>query len=162
MISPDDQPIPPRFWWLKRITIGSILLIVALAGLRWWWGYEAHRRLQAEIDRIIAAGEPIYPEDFDSKNTVPDDQNAVTALDDAVAALATLSDEEEKAFARTFDGKRWISRLNEVAPAIDNNRMTFEKLLKTLTRKDADWKMSSRGRTVGWAFPGLSDRKSVV
>ena len=37
------------------------VLFVLLLALRLWWGWEAHRRLQAEIDRIIAAGEPIYP-----------------------------------------------------------------------------------------------------
>ena len=31
-----DEPIPPRYWWLKRITVGVALLLMTLAGLRWW------------------------------------------------------------------------------------------------------------------------------
>ena len=76
----ETEPIPKRFWWLKRIAVGVGVLIVALSCLRWWWGWEAHGRLQARIDQYLAAGEPIYPEDFDSE-PVPDDLNAAWMLE---------------------------------------------------------------------------------
>lgn len=48
------EPLPPRFWWLKRLLILSGVLVVALICLRVWWGYEAHRRLMAEIETYRA------------------------------------------------------------------------------------------------------------
>lgn len=69
---PDGEPIPPRYWWLKRIGVVCLALLLALAALRWWWGCDAHHRLQAEIDKIIAAGEPIYPQDFDPPEAAAD------------------------------------------------------------------------------------------
>ena len=81
-----EKPIPPRYWWLKRLSIAGGCLLVALVALRLWWGWEANRRLQAEIDNYIAAGEPIYPEDFDPE-PIPDELNAAKLLIDAAQAL---------------------------------------------------------------------------
>ena len=39
-----DTPIPPRFWWLKRILIAVGLMVVGLVGLWFWWNHEAERR----------------------------------------------------------------------------------------------------------------------
>lgn len=41
------EPVPIRFWWLKRILTVSGVLLIALLCLWWWWGWEADRRLQA-------------------------------------------------------------------------------------------------------------------
>lgn len=86
MPEPIDEtiPVPPRYWWLKRILIASAILLLGFVALRLWWGWYADRQLQAEIDRIVAAGEPIYPEDFDPKELIPDDQNAVTLIEQAI------------------------------------------------------------------------------
>ncbi len=84
------EPIPVRFWWLKRILIVSGVMFAGLIALRAWCGWEVDRRLQAEITKCIAAGEPIYPEDFDQE-PVPDDKNAAKMLKDAAAALSRLT-----------------------------------------------------------------------
>src|SRR3989304_269656 len=90
-IEPTVEPIPPRYWWLKRIAAVAGILLVVLFALRLGWGWEANRRLQAEIDKIIAAGEPIYPEDFDPKEDIPDEQNAARLLIGADEAISFTS-----------------------------------------------------------------------
>ena len=92
MRSGDAVPIPPRYWWLKRIGAATGVLLVLLGAMRWYWGWEADRRLQAEIDRIRAAGEPIFPEDFDPPEPVPDEDNAALALIRAANALTVPPD----------------------------------------------------------------------
>ena len=77
--SDEPRPIPSRFWWLKRVGVGVMILVGLLGGLRWWWGAHAHAKLQAEIDRIRAAGEPIEPEDFVTP-WVASDRNAASLL----------------------------------------------------------------------------------
>ncbi len=64
---PDGEPIPPRYWWLKRIGVVCLALLLALAALRWWWGWDAHRRLQAEIERYRAAGQLVYAREYDAE-----------------------------------------------------------------------------------------------
>lgn len=78
-VRPDPVPIPPRYWWLKRIIVGSVVLLVVLGLVRWRWGVYADRLLQAEIDGYIAAGQPVYETDL-LLPPVPDDQNAALAL----------------------------------------------------------------------------------
>jgi hypothetical protein len=87
------RPIPPRYWWLKRIGVSIVILLVALGLLRWWWGVKAHRALQAELDRLVAAGQPVFPEDFRSP-PVPDDQNAAILLKQAAGALSLTKAEQ--------------------------------------------------------------------
>jgi len=85
--SADELPIPPCYWWTKRIAVAAGAWLLLLIVARLWWGWYAHRQLQAAIDKIIAAGEHIYPEDFDSPESIPDDQNAATLLMEAAEAL---------------------------------------------------------------------------
>src|SRR4030042_1887142 len=90
--SDPTQPVPVRFWWLKRISIVVAIILLILGGLRWWWGIKAHQALQAEIARIKATGQPLYPEDF-NQPPVPDDQNAALLLKKAVDAF-NLTDKQ--------------------------------------------------------------------
>jgi hypothetical protein len=78
------KPIPPRYWWLKRIVVGVAVLLIAFGALRWWWGIYADRAFRAELDRHRTAGEPIVPKDFVLPH-VPDDRNAVVLPKQAVA-----------------------------------------------------------------------------
>src|SRR5688572_16761586 len=70
-------PEPPRFWWLKRLTI-AYLLIAALAGLtRWWWGRDADRRMADFVAERRALGEPVLPTDFQSVSPGEDTAGAL-------------------------------------------------------------------------------------
>ncbi len=71
----------------KRTVWFIVLCWVGLLGVRLWWGYVADRRLQAEIDRCHAAGEPILVEDFQRTTIIPNDENAAVAYQDAYAAM---------------------------------------------------------------------------
>ena len=73
------QPIPPRYWWLKRVAVGVLVLVAMLAGVRWRWGFVAERRLQQKIEEYRAAGEPILPADY-AVAPIPDRENAAYYL----------------------------------------------------------------------------------
>ena len=87
----DARPIPPRFWWLKRILLVGAALLVALGALRWWWGREAQWRLDAKIAEYRAAGQPVNLTDFDPA-PLADEENAATALKQAHSLLAAPPD----------------------------------------------------------------------
>lgn len=82
----DEKPIPPRFWWLKRGAIGFGMLFVLFFGLRFWWGHEAQRRMDALARGSHARGEPFYPEDF-QQPPVPDVDNAAVPIEAATNPL---------------------------------------------------------------------------
>src|SRR5690348_8116843 len=84
--SQDEKPMPPRFWWLKRGAVGFGLLLVMLCILRFWWGHEAERRIEAVARKAHARGEPFYPQDF-AEPSVPDAENAAVPILMAIKQL---------------------------------------------------------------------------
>ena len=48
------QPVPPRHWWLKRLGAAALLLLLALVGLRLWWGSSTCKRPHARNPGPVA------------------------------------------------------------------------------------------------------------
>ncbi len=85
-------PIPPRFRWLKRLSLLGGCLLVALLGLRLWWGYEADRRLRQVVERYQAAGELVYAAEFDAVlDAVPDEENKALLLATAISGIVATT-----------------------------------------------------------------------
>jgi len=160
-IEPAVAPIPPRYWWLKRIGVVVGFLFVVLFALRLWWGWEANQRLQAEIDKIIAAGEPIYPEDFDPKEDIPDDQNAAWLLlkaDETFNFAQVQSELLEKVV-----GKEALIRthLAEVRALIEGNAEAFRLARRARNLPVADWGTRMRTPVVNVLLPALSGQRRL-
>ncbi len=88
----DLAPIPPRYWWLKRVLLGVLGLLTVTVALRLAWGKYAEQRVQQALRQAIAAGEPVYPEDF-ARPRVPDDDNAVVFYTRAVESIVAPNGE---------------------------------------------------------------------
>ena len=93
------RPVPARFRWLKWIGVAVAIVIVALVGLRWWWGVVAAERLQAAIDELKAAGYPTTMADLQPP-PVPDEDNAAYFFTQAFAVWQT--DRKDAADDATF------------------------------------------------------------
>ncbi len=136
---PQEEPFPPRYWWLRRIVAGVGLLLVGLVLLRIWWGWETNRRLQAEIDSYIAAGEPVYPEDFDPPEDIPDDRNAAKFLMDAADAM-TLTPEQATLIGEVAsEPETAAEHLAELTTIVSANRRVLELVRKARSLEQADW-----------------------
>ncbi|MCH8146387.1 MAG: hypothetical protein IH987_00100 [Planctomycetes bacterium] len=160
---PEDGhgPIPPRYWWLKRISIGVGVLLVALVVLRLWWGWEADRRLQAEIDRIIASGEPFYPEDY--IEDIPDEQNAAVLYDEAVKLFdASVSPAAEINFVCS-DFLSCPEMLEDARRAVEDRRAILRILRRARSRSEVFWKnVGMRFATVGVVDLGTQRKLSKL
>ena len=70
----DQEPAIKRFYWLKRLSLLFVLLLLLVAGLRLIWGHRVQSRLDQAIADIQAKGEPIlftdlkYPPLADTEN----------------------------------------------------------------------------------------------
>lgn len=129
--------IPPRYWWLKRISVGVGALLVALVFLRLWWGWVADRRLQAEIDRIIAAGEPFYPEDY--IEDVPDELNAALLYEEAAGALRADPNSEIDAADVCFDSEECEKHLDEARVLIELNAPVVDLVRRARALPEVSW-----------------------
>lgn len=79
-----EGPVPRRYWWLKRLGMLGVVALIGVVALRLWWGAVARGRLDEQIARIRARGEPILLEDF-ATEPVADGDNAALALKRAAA-----------------------------------------------------------------------------
>src|SRR4051794_28161311 len=66
---------------VKRWFFYGVLGCACMIGLRVWWGYEAHRRIAAEIAAIHARGEPVLVEDFTPSPPPPANGDAQDAVE---------------------------------------------------------------------------------
>ncbi len=82
----DVRPIPPRFWWTKRIALAALIYLVALLGVRWIWGIYAENKLAARLAECRAAGEPMDGSAFAGPD-IPDEENAAVFIRAAAAAF---------------------------------------------------------------------------
>ncbi len=156
------QPVPPRYWWLKRILATSGVLLVGLVGLRLWWGWDAHRRLQAEIDRCIAAGEPVYPADFNPHVTIPDDQNAAKFLQDAELALNLTQEQDELIDTLVENPARVSDHLTSVRGIADANEAALGLIRKATSLDQVDWGVRFRSPAIGALLPNLSGQRTLA
>src|SRR5689334_1525088 len=60
-----SQPYPPRYRWLKRLSLLGLAVLVCCAGLRVWWAAYARRVFDADVAARQARGERLFPADFE-------------------------------------------------------------------------------------------------
>ncbi len=135
------KPIPPRYWWLKRLSIAGGCLLVALIVLRVWWGWEAGRRLQAEIDKYIAAGEPVFIADFEAQLAeVPDDQNAAILIEEAGSLAVFVTADGVDSEDYTYDHEKVAKDLDNVRKLMAANARSLALVREARSRPLAAWK----------------------
>ena len=152
--------IPPRFWWLKRICIAGALLLVALALLRWWSGYVAHGRLQAEIERVRAAGEPILPEDFDPP-PVADADNAALVLTNAANSYVTPPGISDTYSTLNNRSRLTPAQLSDAQLFVNTNGQALRLARQARDMPAVDWGVRLRTPVLGTALPFLSGQRTV-
>ncbi len=157
-----DGPFPPRYWWLKRILAGVGLLLVGLLLLRLVWGWEANRRLQAEIDSYIAAGEPIHPEDFDPAEDIPNDQNAAKFLMDAAAAVTLTPDQVELISKAMDDVEAVRADADALTALVEANAQALSLVRKARDVSGVDWGFRLRRPVINTMLPSVGPQRALA
>jgi hypothetical protein len=160
---PDDsaEPIPPRYWWLKRILLAVGVLILALAALRWWWGYEAQRRLQAKIDEYHALGQPVTIEDFQFP-PVPDEENAAHFLVQAASALVRPPIEDAVAEELCSYPEGVPEHADAVARWVATNGETLRLVHEARGKNGIDWGLRYTSPVINITFPSFSSQRALA
>lgn len=152
--SGDASPVPRRYWWLRRLAVAGACFVVFLVLLRLVWGWEANRRLEAEIERYRAAGQPVYAREFDAVlDAVPDEENAALLYEKAIASVVSASaagltiDD----FYRPDAAKQFTENANDAREIVEANRAVLAIVREARDRPQVAWS----ARLEGSAAAGL-------
>ncbi|MBU0639817.1 MAG: hypothetical protein KKB50_13195 [Planctomycetes bacterium] len=154
-------PLPPRYWWLKRLVVAFVLVAVLVGALRWWAGRTAQRRLDAQLAAYRAAGQPVLLADFD-RPPVPDEQNAVALLNQAQAALVRAP-QGCLDFADIATCPPLCAAYLEQARAIvAANQPALDLVRAARSRPQADWGLRLSTPVINVLLPMLGPQREIA
>jgi hypothetical protein len=159
--STGEIAVPLRYWWLKRIGIGWVMVLITLVIFQYWSLSLADRRYQALIDSARARGEPILPGDFSPAAGVPDSQNAALALMNAATAINTSQAFQDFEHDDTGDPLTASQRqLLETTIAANVKSLTLARSARALP--DVDWKVAVRVPMMSTLLPHLNSQRQLA
>ena len=100
--------------------------------------------MQAEIDRIKAAGQPLFVEDFEP-SLVSDAQNAALLLQQAIAGWNDLA--KEPGGARQY---------------LEDNTEPLSMGCEARSRLDCDWRIKFKNHAINMVLPHLSGQRRLA
>ncbi len=155
------QPIPPRYWWLKRILLTLGILILALVVVRWWWGWYAGDQLQARIDELHAAGQRVTIEDFQHP-PIPDEQNAAHFLMKAYAAIVTPADVQIPFEAFVEEPALAAEHPDDLSRTVEANAEALRLVRLARSKPRTDWRVRMTTPVWNMTFFHLSTQRQLA
>lgn len=137
--TPAEAPIisvPPRFWWLKRLSAAAAIYVLLLFGVRLWWGHTAHARLEARLAEYRAKGEPIALADF-ATQPVADKDNAANDLSKA-AAIVPRANSRQLDIA-DLNRQSCAENLAALQPLLATNQRVLDLVHAARDKPECDW-----------------------
>lgn len=164
-INASTQPAEPavrRFWWLKRLSLAGITLLVLLAITWIVWDQYSRRELQARVDAYRKAGEATTAEEIQPP-TVPDEQNAA-ALYTQAGSVVNTKVYCPSASSYTFGEDlpyppEWHTLARR---AIEVNPKPLELARQASLRQGADWGIRIRSRMPNQSFPNFNAQRNLA
>ncbi len=164
-----DRPIPPRYWWLRRVGLFALAYVAFVVGLRLYAGWKTERMLEEEIAALRARGVPILPEDF-NRPAVPDEQNGAILIQQAAAAFVNGPLEQIPPGTPAEIRGRFMSilgpasfvqviraRADELAPILEANREALDLIRQARGRPEVDFDLDVKSPMINIPLGPLSD-----
>ena len=161
IMSDEAAPIPARFWWLKRLSIAGAVIIVALIGLRWYWGYEMTRRIESAVAAIEAKGEPIRFDDM-RHPPVPDADNKAYYLRQAMANWPLVDGVRVTDTAWHSDPKQHPDPVTDNAAYLARCEPVFDLLRQAEAAPQTDWGVQLVNPPIQILLPHLSQLRGLA
>lgn len=159
--TPDGRPVPARRRWLKWAGVASVLFVIAFVLLFLAWSRVAGNRLQAAIDRITAAGEPLFPDDFNSP-PIPDGDNAAVLYEEAAtlveASGASKSPLLDRCIELEVDDDEFMSTCGAL---VAEHADALALVREARGRPNVRWSIEYTSPLMDTIFPNLSGARTL-
>ncbi|TWT44657.1 hypothetical protein RAS1_10720 [Phycisphaerae bacterium RAS1] len=146
----------------RRMALAFLAGIAGLALVRAWWGWEAGRRLTAELARLRTAGEPIDLDDFNRKVRLPDDQNAAAQYQAAIRSLSLLTNVSPRTEELLDDAQLAREHGDAVAALLNANAAVLRSARAARALPDSDWGVRFRRPAMNMLLPQLSQARRLA
>ena len=140
LVDQEDAPVPPRYRWLKRFVILTTCLLFGVLLLRIYWGFEANRKLQSELDSYRSAGQPVYANEFDQRlDAVSDEGNAAVLLEEAVASLTMVASSGVSINDFVVDPQFFVTKKSDAAEVFNKNKPVLAMIHESRSKPNVSW-----------------------
>ncbi|MBN2563732.1 MAG: hypothetical protein JXQ75_22675 [Phycisphaerae bacterium] len=146
----------------RRMIVIAALCVAALIGVRLWWGYEAGRRLQAEIDQYHAAGQPILVADYAPPPNTPDELNAAVVYGQASAAIVRQTDAAVSFDDAIGDPRVCAAYPDDVRTILEANGETLKLIRQARDLPEADWGIRFTSPLINIMLPSLTPHRELA
>lgn len=155
--------IPPRFRWLKRLGLLTLVLILLLVGLRFYWGHIWSSQFEDQLQAIRDRGEPIDVADFNPPPP-PENENGAMYLRQAMQTWPTIPGD-----SRRITDHPWYDEWPSVSadPITDHAAYLndVEAILKLIDRADQteafDWGIPTASPVINNLIPQLGELRGL-
>lgn len=146
----------------RRWIAGITCIVVAFIAVRIVWGIVASNRLQAEIDRIHAEGQPIFAHEFPAPRSLPADQNAADYYRRAYAAIDNR-DHGELTFLDALNYPRAHEKYpEELETIVLSNQKVVDIARQARAIPDTDWSIQVATPIIDTRLGFLSEVRQVA
>lgn len=159
--SEPDRPWPPRYWWLRRIVLAGLLLLVGLVGLWLWWGAYAERQLDAALDEVRAEGGMLTIEQYEQP-PVPDEDNAADLLLQAASLVRTNSQSGLFPGDIAADPTLLVRYPAASEMQLAENKRVLPLIAAARQRSGCDWHIRFSRPLITTSFPALSRPRELA
>lgn len=157
--APEAEPVPPRFWWFKRLWPLVAAWLLLMIGLRIWWGYEAQRRFDQRITAYRAAGQPVILEEF-RPPAVPEDENAAPLWRQAaISVIPQVGPHHLDSFTSSAYAAAYPAALDAL---IAQNQAALQLAEEAAAKPRADWGVAYASPVLSMRLPSLAGQRSVA
>lgn len=153
---------PPRYWWLKRLTLAASAASLVLACLHVWMTRSARVRFDAIQTRLRAEGKPITFSDF-QRPAVPVGQCAATLILQAHAnSVSTIHRSDYSEPSVLVGNRASVERYRAIAEyQVELFEHAICMLREAAKLPDADWKVVPGTPITATLLPHLSPVRSM-
>jgi hypothetical protein len=159
---PADEPPIRTFWWLKRLSIAFVILLLSVAVLRLVWGHRAQARLDAAVAEIQQQGHPILLQDMQTPR-LPDSDNRAFYLRQALANWPTVGNGITLLDVRDYDGPgSAFDPVTDPQAYLAATSRSVSLLEQAASVPQADWNVQVVNPPIQMLLPHLGESRTLT
>ena len=151
-----------RCWWLKRLAIASVMVLVALVGA--WFAVDGYfaAKMRARLEAYRAEGQATSIEEI-APPAIDDDQNAALLYKQAAAAMVAGVDSPRQSSMEYDDEMPPVPQWMEMTKkAVEANKDAISIARHAMGHKAGNWQTVYKSPLINVLLPSLASQRALA